>query len=391
MNSNFPKIEELTAYQENAIRYKYPDFHKHILTCTGKSWIEKLYCYYHNITEIPTCKMCGNEVKFINMALGYRIYCSKKCCYEDPEIVNKRSITNLAKYGGRSPFASEKIKEKIKQTNLKKYGVENPNQNKEIHEKAEQTCLKKYGVTNPFASEEVKNKIKQTNLTKYGYENPNKNIKIREKIENTCLQRYGYKNPSSNKNIKQKRKETCLNEFGYEYSLQSPELRKKGEETSLKKYGKRFYTQTQEYQDRANKTKKEKHTFNSSKIEKQFIEWLKCNNINFEYQHKDIRYPFNCDFYFPDYDVYLEIQGWWGHGKHPFNSRSDYDKKILEKWKSNIKNSYKQAIETWTVKDPYKRKVAKKNCIELIEVFSPTLDKLMNIINERNNHYTQKY
>ena len=209
MDYNFPKFEELTAYQGNAIRCKYPEFHKYVLNCVGRNWIEKLYCYYHNISEIPVCKTCGNEVNFLNMSIGFRTYCCRQCCYKDPGTVDKRNKTNLIKYGSKSPFASEEIKEKIKQTCLEKYGVTNPNQNKEIHKRAELTCLKKYGVTNPFASEEIKEKIKQTNLTKYGYENPNKNIKIREKIENTCLQRYGYKNPSSNKNIKQKRKETC--------------------------------------------------------------------------------------------------------------------------------------------------------------------------------------
>ena len=67
MNSNisFPKLEDLTAYQENTIRCKFPKFHKHVLTCVGRTWIEKLYCYYHNINELPTCKACGKEVRFL--------------------------------------------------------------------------------------------------------------------------------------------------------------------------------------------------------------------------------------------------------------------------------------------------------------------------------------
>ena len=206
MDYNFPKIEELTAYQENAIRYKYPEFHKYVLNCVGRNWIEKLYCYYHNINEIPVCKTCGNEVNFLNMSIGFRTYCCKQCCYKDPDVINKRNKTNLKKYGSKGPGSSPEVKEKIKKTCLERYGCENPNQNKEIHKKAEQTCLEKYGVTNPFASEKIKEKIRQTCLERYGYKNPNKNKKIRKKIEDTCLGRYGCKNPSSNEGIKQKRK-----------------------------------------------------------------------------------------------------------------------------------------------------------------------------------------
>lgn len=378
---NFPKLEDLKAYQENAIRYKYPDFYKHVLTCVGRTWLEKLYCYYHNAHEIPVCKTCGHEVNFINMSLGFRTYCSKRCCYNDREWVDKRNETNLKKYGSKGPSSSPEVKEKMKQTCLRKYGCENPNQNKEIHKKAEQTCLRRYGAANPFASTEIKEKIKRTNLKKYGCVSPAQNEKVKEKYENTCIERYGCKNPSSNENIKQKRKETCLKMFGYEYSFQSPTLRRKGEETSLKKYGERFYSRTQEYQDRARKTKKERHTFNSSKLEKQFIEWLTTNNINFDYQHHDDKYPFNCDFYFPDKNIYLEVQGYWGHGPHPFNPRSKRDKDTLEKWKSSDKKAYECAIKTWTVKDPHKRQVAKKNGINLVEVFHPTLDKLINVVN----------
>ena len=376
---NFPKLNELKTYQEFIIKSKYPSFYNYLMNnVVGRKWIEKLYCYYHGVKELPLCKTCGSPVNFINMKYGFRKYCCRQCCFKDSEWIETRNKTNFEKYGVSNLFQSKELRKKMEETWLKKYGVDNPNKNKEIHKKAEQTCLQKYGTTNPFASDEIKEKIKQTNLKKYGVDNPNKCHLVREKINRTCLEKYGVENPSSLEKIKQKRKETCIKKFGVECSFQSKELRKKAEQTSMQKYGFPFYTQTEEYQIRANKTKKEKHTFNSSKIETVFMKWLDENNIEYDYQHNDNNYPFNCDFYFPKFNTYLEIQGFWAHGKHPYNPNDCEDIKMLNSWINKPNRSYKQAIETWTIKDPLKRKIAKENNIKLIEVFNPTLDKLIN-------------
>ena len=84
------------------------------------------------------------------------------------------------------------------------------------------------------------------------------------------------------------------------------------------------------------------------------------------------QYPFKCDFYIKKYDLYIEIQGTWHHGKHPFNENDVNDIKLLEKWKeeSLIKSQYKRAINIWVIKDPMKRKIVKDNKLNWIEVFS---------------------
>ena len=79
MDANiFPKLEDLTKFQEFVIRAKYPEFHKYL--CENfphdLSWKEKLYWYYHSLTAHPVCKYCGSDkVNFISIPAGYKTYC----------------------------------------------------------------------------------------------------------------------------------------------------------------------------------------------------------------------------------------------------------------------------------------------------------------------------
>ena len=96
-------------------------------------------------------------------------------------------------------------------------------------------------------------------------------------------------------------------------------------------------------------------------------------NITFFHNYnKDSRYPYHVDFYLPEHDLFIEIQGNWTHGFHPFNTLSKDDINILNIWKEKSKTSdfYKQAIYTWT--DLYVRKqaCAKQNQLNYITIYS---------------------
>ena len=130
-------------------------------------------------------------------------------------------------------------------------------------------------------------------------------------------------------------------------------------------------------QQKIYKTKKQNKTFNSSSIEKQFEEYLKENNINYKTQYKSEVYPFNCDFYFPDSDLYLEINAHWTHGGHPFDNTNKDDLLLLKQWKKKNTEFYNNAINTWTVRDVLKRETAKKNNLNYIEVFTNDIEYLI--------------
>jgi len=123
------------------------------------------------------------------------------------------------------------------------------------------------------------------------------------------------------------------------------------------------------------------HTFGTSKIETDCYLWLKEFYPNIERQHKDELYPYACDFYIPELKSYIEIQGNWTHGKHPFNKNDINDINIVELWKNKNTNFYIEAIYNWTIRDVVKRETAQKNSLNYLEVFSTNIDECKHIIN----------
>ena len=100
-------------------------------------------------------------------------------------------------------------------------------------------------------------------------------------------------------------------------------------------------------------------------------------------RYKSELYPWKCDFYIPEIDLYIEYQGLWTHGVKSFNYNGiqynchcPYDpnnlihQEVIKQWKNKNTNFYNSAIETWTVKDVLKRETAKKNNLNWIEFFT---------------------
>lgn len=106
-----------------------------------------------------------------------------------------------------------------------------------------------------------------------------------------------------------------------------------------------------------------------SKKENKYYDYLLTiyNKEDIVRQYRDKRYPFNCDFYIKSEDRFIEIQGSWVHGKHPFDSKNIDDIKLLNGWKEKAKTSkyYQVAIYTWTISDVNKRKIAEKNKLKI--------------------------
>lgn len=113
-------------------------------------------------------------------------------------------------------------------------------------------------------------------------------------------------------------------------------------------------------------TKKANHTENTSKPEEEFYKKLLKENTNKtiyrNYKDKE-RYPFYCDFYIKEDDLFIELNLHWTHGRHPFNEFDPKDQKLLNEWKEKAKTSkfYQQAIYVWTDLDPRKQKTARDN------------------------------
>ena len=167
--------------------------------------------------------------------------------------------------------------------------------------------------------------------------------------------------------------------YNTDYYFQSNDFKKKFKITSLKKFGTEYPIQSDIVKNKINykevvekqyNTKRKNNTFNKSNPEdicyKKLLEIF--NDV--KRQYKSELYPFNCDFYIPEIDTYIEYQGFWTHGGHPFNENNIEDINKLNKWKKINTSFYKGAIVNWTKTDVKKRNIAKENKLNYFEFFN---------------------
>ena len=142
--------------------------------------------------------------------------------------------------------------------------------------------------------------------------------------------------------------------------------------TQSKEWQQKWYSNKDWVNKRNNKiyqTMLSNNSFAFSKTERIILDFLQEKYPDVIYQYSDERYPFKCDFYIPSLDLFIEYNGYWTHGKHPFNPNSKTDLDILEKWENKDNKQYKIAIKVWTETDPLKRNIAKEYNLNFIELW----------------------
>ena len=319
---------------------------------------------------------------------------------EDTDFISARFCPICGQYLGYTKqgiFATvcpihkhESIAEKVKKTNLERYGVEYPLQSQEIHQKTINTG-------NANGSYFIgRQKQKKTLLIKYGDENYNNSKKCSE------TRKKKYSDPVVREAFKAKQRKTCLERYGDEHYNNAIQT----EKTNLKRYGVKNVSYLSEVKEKISKnaritriknhttaaecmadplkrkaftskvytTKKKNNTFNTSKPEQQIKSLLEQKFPDLQYQYKSEEYPFNCDFYIPSKQLYIEYQGTWSHGKKKYEGTED-DLALVTKWTAKDTKYYKQALYVWTELDPKKRQIAKDNNLNWIEFFN--MDQFM--------------
>lgn len=345
------KLKYMTKEESEYLQNRYSD---------SDSIKETIFRIFYNVEIKPKCKYCNN---YCRSKIKYKEYyetCSNKECikknawehhletfkknhnglenpYQLPEVIEKIQ--------SKLSIKRKEISEKIKSTCLEKYGVEYPAQSPEIYNKVKQTCLDKYGYECCLNNEEVKNKIFITKEIKYNnpkFVNP-------VKMMQTKIERYGssgYCNPIKGKQTKierygtasynnqEKVKENCLIKYGVEYAQSTKFVRDKIKRSQ----------NTEEVKLKIYNTKKKNNSFGpQSKSESICYLYLSLYYPDTIRQYRDNeRYPYNCDFYIPSLDLFIEFQGYYTHGKHPYNSDSVSDKLLIEKYKEKYGKIVKQ-------------------------------------------------
>ena len=237
---------------------------------------------------------------------------------------------------------------------------------KAVQEKVVNTTLKTYGVNNVMKCDEIKEKLEKTNLKKYGVKCVFQNEEVKEKIKNTMT------DPDIQKNKIEKTKKTVLNKYGTEFIFQNEEVKEKIKTTIIQKYGVDNISKLDSVKKQKNLTKKKHNSFNKSKDEEYIFQELIKKFKVVHRQYSDKRYPFSCDFYIEDIDLFIEYQGFPTHGIEPFNPLLEEHQILLKdlKIKSNSSNYYRNMIVVWTLRDPEKRETAIKNKLNWKEFFN---------------------
>jgi len=126
--------------------------------------------YYNKWININNNKcICGNNLKFINLNIGYGKFCCVKCSRNSNETQTKERKTNLIKYGVEYRWQNKVIRNKIQikanKTKEKLYGISTYNNS----EKRRKTCIKKYGVEHTHQNIDIFEKSQKSRfkLNKY--------------------------------------------------------------------------------------------------------------------------------------------------------------------------------------------------------------------------------
>ena len=349
----------------------------------------------YNIEVRPVCVICGKPVKFLNGKKNQLF--NKTCCKEHANMLDGITVKKVLKDIYSDVDKKQEINNKIRETCLLKYGDEHYSN----RIKARETCLQRYGVTSPLKSEIFKQKSKETCLQKYGVEYTGQ---IPEKIEKThkaCLEKYGVDSVFKVQKFRNQSLDTCIKKYASDEDDinsivnigQLKYVKDKIKNTCLEKYGVENPMQTQYYknlissilssneiQEKIYNTKLLNNSFNISYQEDVCFDLLKEKYSDCIRQYKSELYPFNCDFYIPSLDLYIEYNGSHYHHYHPFDINDDNDINELNRLKEKAENSnahkngkksqYDNIIYTWTILDSKKRNIAQQNNLNYIEFWN---------------------
>lgn len=160
MDFSFFTTDNKSGYKtkESWLKKNKPNLYNEIVKYASNTGIvmsfkEKIWFYYHQLTERPKCLTCDNEIKFRNrFDKPYGDFCSLKCANSNKEeLLNRQKEKFQEKYGVDFYPQHKDFIVKQKRTKKNRYGDENYNN----VEKSKLTKKRKYG-------DEIYNNIEKT-------------------------------------------------------------------------------------------------------------------------------------------------------------------------------------------------------------------------------------
>lgn len=297
--------------------------------------------------------------------------------YEKHPEIKQKAIENFKKAWKNRTDENEILRQiKIKQTKLERYDNENYNN----REKFKKTNLERYGCTLPLLTKENLEK----SHSKKAIEKANK---IRKKL-------WQSKSDEEKRKIFENIRENNIKRTGYASHTQNPEWIEKHKDLMF--FGsEKHLAMLDNIQKKRRLTMHKNCTLNTSHdFEDLLIQYLKDTypqyTILTQYD-TDSRYPYMCDCYIKELDLFIEFQGSYYHNWRPFNYSSEHIKEYDE---MIAKGGQKENIaNVWRYKDTEKRECAKQNNLNYLEYWEKLIVLPEEIKNNQNNlilYYQQK-
>ena len=173
--------------------------------------------------------------------------------------------------------------------------------------------------------------------------------------------------------IKDNRKSTLqanlLKKFGVDNVMHLPQVQKKRLDTIHERYNGKHYASCEEWKKKHHETRTKRKSWNTSKFEEYVYSELVKIFPDTKRQYRSELYPYACDFYIPDIDTYIEIQGSAFHGPEPFDELNENHQALITKLLNRDTSYALRQIDQWTIKDVEKRKIAKENQLNFFEFY----------------------
>lgn len=262
---------------------------------------------------------------------------------------------------------------------IAQHGTDNPFKLDEYQEKAAQTREERYGARYTLAegsvfADEARKKSKTTRYSRERYTRVLTSDEIAQRSARavkTSRSRYGVDHPSQTPDARAAQRQRA-EQYGKQWA-------EKARQTSIEMYGFPSWTMREESRREISKrmssarvqqwslaTKKRNATLATSSSEdalhELLVEYADQLGMTVVRQHRDEdRYPFAVDFYIPERDLFIELNGSWSHGGHWYESDREMDQKTVQTWRKKGKKSqyYLNALGTWTERDVRKREAAR--------------------------------
>ena len=173
--------------------------------------------------------------------------------------------------------------------------------------------------------------------------------------------------------------QTNIERWGTESPYNSPIYQQK----VFEQYGVYYHSNRPDILEKIENTRRALGTSGTSHEEQELCRIL-TEDLGYEIktQYRSDAYPYCCDIYIPKWDLYIEYQGSQYHMDRPYGGTIEDARVINELHQKDIKKQeeagmaystqYAAIIRIWSEVDPMKRKLAKNNNLNFLEIFRYT-------------------